>query len=257
MDVLRKELNEIYEAQDLKKTWLDKNRLEKIKIAARHYADITQGCSVLTDASNDTCFISMGLFGKFLGLTPDSWFYLDMNSSDEDLIYERIHPEDLVDKRMLEYEFFKFIDKKILEDKEAYKASCTIRIKDSEGNYINIDNTTQIASLAYNCKFWLILCTYNISPDPGKRVGINPKIVSLDNGEIIDLDFSGRREQILTKREKEILGLIKTGKLSKEIASELNISLNTVNRHRQNILEKLSVGNSMEAVKAAEEMRLL
>ena len=47
------------------------------------------------------------------------------------------------------------------------------------------------------------------------------------------------------------------GLSSKEIAAALYISVNTVNRHRQNILEKLSVGNSIEACRAAELMKLL
>ncbi len=69
--------------------------------------------------------------------------------------------------------------------------------------------------------------------------------------------MSKRLLQILTQREKEVLTLIKAGKLSKEIAELLGISLHTVNRHRQNILEKLSVGNSVEAIMAATVMRLL
>ena len=57
--------------------------------------------------------------------------------------------------------------------------------------------------------------------------------------------------------KKQILNLIRAGLLSKEIAAELCISVNTVSRHRQNILQKLSVGNSMEAVNAAIAMGLL
>ncbi|MBR4413842.1 MAG: response regulator transcription factor, partial [Prevotella sp.] len=54
-----------------------------------------------------------------------------------------------------------------------------------------------------------------------------------------------------------ILGLIRQGMLSKEIASTLHISIFTVNKHRQNILEKLSVDNSMEAVQTALAMKLI
>ncbi len=45
--------------------------------------------------------------------------------------------------------------------------------------------------------------------------------------------------------------------LSKEIAAELHISVNTVNTHRQRILEKLGVGNSIEAVRYAHMLGLL
>ena len=45
--------------------------------------------------------------------------------------------------------------------------------------------------------------------------------------------------------------------MSKEIAVRLGISVNTVNRHRQNILEKLSVDTSIEALNAAQAMGVL
>lgn len=71
------------------------------------------------------------------------------------------------------------------------------------------------------------------------------------------LAFSDMKKQILSAREKEILRLIMDGKPSKQIADLLNISIHTVNRHRQNILEKLSVGNSVEAIMAAKAMKLI
>lgn len=62
---------------------------------------------------------------------------------------------------------------------------------------------------------------------------------------------------LLSDREKEILQLINKGKMSKDIAQTLSISINTVNRHRQNILEKLQVNNSIEACRIAKELHLL
>jgi len=52
----------------------------------------------------------------------------------------------------------------------------------------------------------------------------------------------------LTKREKEILNLLATGLISKQIADRLYISINTVNTHRQRIIEKLDLTNTAEAV---------
>lgn len=51
----------------------------------------------------------------------------------------------------------------------------------------------------------------------------------------------------LTTREHEILRLIAAGKLDKEIANELNISVYTVKAHVRSILAKLHVGNRREA----------
>jgi PAS domain S-box-containing protein len=47
----------------------------------------------------------------------------------------------------------------------------------------------------------------------------------------------------LSNREKEILLLLSKGKSSKVIASELDISVNTVNNHRKNMLLKTKTGN--------------
>jgi DNA-binding NarL/FixJ family response regulator len=45
--------------------------------------------------------------------------------------------------------------------------------------------------------------------------------------------------------------------MSKEIASRLFISINTVNRHRQNILMKLQASNSVEACRVAKGLKLI
>ncbi len=105
-------------------------------------------------------------------------------------------------------------------------------------------------------KIWLILCCYKLSATQEETPGINPHIINTVTGEIADIQLSEQRSHLLTSREKEVLTLIRQGKPSKQIADILGISINTVNRHRQNILEKLSVGNSMEAVMAATAMKL-
>ena len=56
----------------------------------------------------------------------------------------------------------------------------------------------------------------------------------------------------LSKREKEIIDLIATGKNSKQTADELGVSVRTVDAHRLNILRKYAV-NSMDEVLAFRE----
>jgi DNA-binding NarL/FixJ family response regulator len=53
---------------------------------------------------------------------------------------------------------------------------------------------------------------------------------------------------ILSKREKEILEMLSTGLLYKEIAEKLSISSETVRKHVYHIYEKLHVSNRIEAV---------
>lgn len=52
----------------------------------------------------------------------------------------------------------------------------------------------------------------------------------------------------LTEKEKQILSLVSKGYLYKEIACELNNSINTIKQHIRHIYEKLHVQNKAEAI---------
>ncbi|MCA6422137.1 MAG: response regulator transcription factor [Flavobacterium sp.] len=54
--------------------------------------------------------------------------------------------------------------------------------------------------------------------------------------------------ETLTSREKEILDSLARGKMNKEVANELDISMGTVRKHIQHIYEKLQVNTRVEAV---------
>jgi DNA-binding NarL/FixJ family response regulator len=60
--------------------------------------------------------------------------------------------------------------------------------------------------------------------------------------------LKGEREQGLTPRELEILQLIVEGKSNKEIASQLNLSANTIAVHRANIMDALGIHKTAELV---------
>ncbi|MGM9871049.1 MAG: response regulator transcription factor [Muribaculaceae bacterium] len=257
MDILRKELNSIYEAQCLDCETLDSAEICGAKAEAEVIAAATGGCTVVTDASCDRCYIYARNMGALLGLSCGPDFFAEAGSGDEDIIYERIHPEDLVEKRMLEYEFFKLVDAQPSGVKRDYKATCRLRIKDSRGEYRAVDNSTQILRLSPRGRIWLILCCYSLSSSAQDVYGISPHIVNTRSGEILLLSLATRRARILTRREKEVLKLISEGKASKHIADRLGISIHTVNRHRQNIIEKLSVGSCVEAIAAATAMKLM
>jgi DNA-binding NarL/FixJ family response regulator len=64
-------------------------------------------------------------------------------------------------------------------------------------------------------------------------------------------------ELLITKREKEILKLLLSGKGNKEIAEALDISKRTAEVHRFNLMKKLKVKNLMELSNKATEYSLL
>jgi len=64
-------------------------------------------------------------------------------------------------------------------------------------------------------------------------------------------------EMMITKREKEILKLLLSGKGNKEIAEALDISKRTAEVHRFNLMKKLKVKNLIELSNKANEFSLL
>lgn len=54
-------------------------------------------------------------------------------------------------------------------------------------------------------------------------------------------DFPHKKPTLLTRREAEVLQLIAEGKANKETASELGISIKTVEKHRGHLMEKLDI----------------
>lgn len=74
---------------------------------------------------------------------------------------------------------------------------------------------------------------------------------SMDVKQSIDEDL------MITKREKEILKLLLSGKGNKEIAEALDISKRTAEVHRFNLMKKLKVKNLIELSNRANEYSLL
>jgi FixJ family two-component response regulator len=55
----------------------------------------------------------------------------------------------------------------------------------------------------------------------------------------------------LTTRERQVLDCIVAGRLNKQIADDLSISIKTVEAHRANVMEKLGVANVADLLKLA------
>ena len=53
---------------------------------------------------------------------------------------------------------------------------------------------------------------------------------------------------LLTEREREVLQLLAEGRSNKEVATELNVGLSTVETHRANLMQKLGLHNTAEIV---------
>lgn len=59
--------------------------------------------------------------------------------------------------------------------------------------------------------------------------------------------FPGSPARVLSKRETEVLELIRVGLTNRQIGQRLFVSTNTVNKHVAQVLRKLEVSNRVQA----------
>ena len=57
--------------------------------------------------------------------------------------------------------------------------------------------------------------------------------------------------EVLSRRERQILGMICSGRTNREMANELRLSPNTIETHRKHLIEKLDLHSTAELVRYA------
>lgn len=254
MDIVQK-LEDQLLSSNLKEDQKYKEALEKSLHKVKAMVDINEALAVVSNLANNTSEIIVGAFGQFFGLTKNEHSSLD--SIWEEDIFNRIHPDDLLKRHLLELEFYTFLEQQAIEVRLDYTTHCKIRALDQNGNYQYIIHQTSYLNMDNEGKVWLALCLYYHCHEQAPQHDIDGMIINRITGEKKMINQYDNCTTLLSKREKNILSLVSEGLLSKEIASKCHISINTVNRHRQNIISKLNVNNSLEAVRVANALGIL
>lgn len=87
---------------------------------------------------------------------------------------------------------------------------------------------------------------------------IHPSVAGKLIGDFVERARAGEAElDGLTDRERQVLELIARGLTGREIAEQLDISANTVDRHRSNIMAKLDLHNKAALVRYAVRKGLI
>lgn len=248
IDILNKE----FFTQDFVEEQPYAEMLNRYKDIARNYARMENTVAVLSDLRTNTSYIYYGSFSRMLGI--DKCGNEDKVSSIwEKEIFKLIHPDDLVGKHLQELCFFHFIKRQPKRKRTDYYLTSKLRMKNDTNSYIPVLHRMFYIPVLSNDTLWLALCLYSplLFNTPAKCLIINSA-----NGQMAELDKQNNT-RILSVREIQVLNLIDKGLTSKEIAETLSISINTVSRHRQEILGKLQVKNSIEACRVAKNLKLI
>ena len=75
-----------------------------------------------------------------------------------------------------------------------------------------------------------------------------------DRAERKEIEDIQRRVEKLTPREREVMALVVSGMLNKQIAFELGTVEKTIKVHRARVMEKMQVGSLAELVRSAERL---
>lgn len=248
IDILSKE----FFAQNFSEEQPFSELLDKYKYIAHNYARMESAVAVLSDMRTNISYIYYGSFSRMLEI--DKYGDEDKVSSIwEKEIFNLIHPDDLAGKHLQELCFFHFVKHQPKKKRTNYYLISKLRMKNGTNNYIPVLHRMFYVSTPSNDTLWLALCLYSplLFDIPAKCL-----IVNSTNGQMTEI---GKQDntKILSIREKQVLNLIDKGMASKKIAETLSISINTVSRHRQEILGKLQVKNSIEACRVAKDLKLI
>lgn len=227
---------------------------ERDKTMLRQMSRISSNCSFVVDVYKCCYAFASPNFTDLLGYDSHKIETLERQG---DYFESRFHPDDSAQLEKLQIELGKFIYSLPANQRNDYCNIYSFRVLDARKQYIRVISRQQVLEQSRSGKAWLILGNMGIAPNQKESGQVECTVMNLKNGKMFSPSLLSPPSVRLTQRELEILRFIQRGLLSKEIAHELRISIHTVNIHRQNLLHKLGVQNSIEAINAGVARGLL
>ena len=241
-----KKLNQLLKSQSFNGGTIDVSQLLDY---AKNISQIENVTVVVSDLRCGVSRIFPGKFGIVLGVSN----YVEENSIWEKAILNLMTEKQREEKYLAELRFFNFLRHVPRHARPDYYLVSKLRMTAATGDTIDVIHRMYYIYADDSETVTHALCLYG--RPTFDFIGKN-SIVNSFTGISEELTASGD-SSILSRREKQVLTLIDSGKRSYEIADILSISKNTVSRHRQQILAKLQVKNSMEACRIAKTMKII
>lgn len=223
--------------------------LSDILADMRFWARVENVLIVISDMAEGKSHIIAGGFSRNLDIGE----YQHENSIWESKILSLMSPKEQEEKYIAELRFFHFLRHLPKGKKRDYYLMSKLRFRFDDGDIHDVLHRMYYI-FDENCEHLrYAICIYGplLFDFKGKSFAVN-SITGIKE----ELTASGN-DSILSRRERQIIAMIDTGMKSREIADQLNISIHTVSRHRQEIIGKLQVKNTHEACRLAKSMGVL
>ena len=167
--------------------------------------------------------------------------------------WSRMHPSDveLWLKALNELMVYTLTELDI-DERKRMSYTWNYRLKNLEGKYLNIIQNTTPLEFDVTGKPIIGLAHYTVLDSKIKLpISATAKYLN-DQNEYETKYFNNFSQKLLdysiSNRERDIVRLLVLNHSSKDIAEKLNISSNTVDTHRRNILKKLNISSTGELI---------
>jgi len=168
-------------------------------------------------------------------------------------LISKIHPEDQPWFLNFENKVREFFGRLNARQVPNYKVQYDYRIRKKNGDYIRIMQQVTVLQFTGKNNIMRTLITHTDISHIKKECAPELSFIGM-NGEPTYINIEVKNlfaEEVVTMREKQVLGLLVKGYDSKSISRELYISKQTVDTHRKNLLRKTGCENTASLTSTA------
>jgi len=253
LPVLQKKLETEFGKQQFNTAGLDYSSVNEKLGFLKKFTEMDNSSIAILDFCQNNCLFVKSKMVDLLGYDID-----EVLLRGQQYFLEFVHPDDLetlVDSIVRSFAFLKEVP---VDNRGDYKTILNFRIKSVYHESIQLIQQRIVLESDSSGNIWLMVVITDWLPESSEFTKVGSRLINMRNNRFyLFEDEDSNQKSLLSKREIEILSLVSKGMVSKEIADQLNISVHTVNNHRQKILEKMNVENSAGAIAFGKSLGII
>lgn len=242
----------LYESQCFDESSLDYSIVEQHRQLLDYLSAVGNSAAFIFDLYKQQYIYASQNFNEILGTDLRDLLGKEGQQVTDNLL----HPDDNFQFEQIQLSLYSFLFSLPVSRKMDYKHVYSFRVLNRQNNHIRFVSQQQVLALDKRGNIWLVMGIIDLAPIQDSNQEFEFSVLDYKTGEKLSVSDFMEDAIKLTRREQEVLQLIKDGLLSKEISDKLSISINTVNIHRQHILQKTNTNNTIEAINYAKKLGL-